>query len=90
MGAWLGVGVAKYYPERLDSLVLGGWDVVNGLPPTSNGPLKFDAFTKFARATAPHLTRWVTTDSEPGLRACFDALGQLDGPAKPCWKLVSP
>ena len=82
MGAWLGVGVAKYYPERLDSLVLGGWDVVNGLPPTRKGPLQFDAFMNFARATAPHLTRWVTTDSEPGLRACFDALGQLDGAGK--------
>ncbi|MEH2533882.1 pimeloyl-ACP methyl ester carboxylesterase [Bradyrhizobium sp. AZCC 1588] len=79
MGAWLGVGVAKYYPERLSSLVLGGWDVVNGLPPTSQGPLQFDAFMKFARLTAPHLTRWVTTESEPGVRACFDALGQLDG-----------
>jgi pimeloyl-ACP methyl ester carboxylesterase len=82
MGAWLGVGVAKYYPERLSSLVLGGWDVMNGLPPTSRGPLQFDAFMKFARATAPHLTRWVTTESEPGLRACFDALGQLDGAGK--------
>ena len=82
MGAWLGVGVAKYYPERLSSLVLGGWDVVNGLPSTSQGPLRFDAFMKFARLTAPHLTRWVTTESEPGLRACFEALGQLDGAGK--------
>ena len=81
MGAWLGVGVAKYYPERLSSLVLGGWDVVNGLPSTSQG-LRFNAFMKFARLTAPHLTRWVTTESEPGLRACFDALGQLDGAGK--------
>jgi pimeloyl-ACP methyl ester carboxylesterase len=82
MGAWLGVGVAKYYPERLSSLVLGGWDVVNGVPPTSNGPLQFDAFMKFARLTAPHLTRWVTAEQEPGLRACFDALGELDGAGK--------
>ncbi|MEH2555275.1 pimeloyl-ACP methyl ester carboxylesterase [Bradyrhizobium algeriense] len=82
MGAWLGVGVAKYYPEWLSSLVLGGWDVVNGLPPTRQGPLQFDAFMKFARLTAPHLTRSVTTESESGLRACFDALGQLDGAGK--------
>jgi pimeloyl-ACP methyl ester carboxylesterase len=82
MGAWLGVGVAKYHPKRLASLVLGGGDVVNGLPPTGQGPLQFDAFMKFARLTAPHLTRSVTTESEPGLRACFDALGQLDGAGK--------
>src|SRR4029077_20223602 len=25
MGAWLSVGVAKYHPKRLSSLVLGGW-----------------------------------------------------------------
>ena len=82
MGAWLGVGVAKYYPERLSSLVLGGWDVVNGLPPTAQGPVQFDAFMRFARLTAPQLTRSVTTESEPGLRACFEALGQLDGAGK--------
>ena len=78
MGAWLGVGVAKYHPGRLASLVLGGWDVVNGLPTTSKGPLQFDAFMKFARLTAPHLTQWVTAEREPAVRACFDALGQLD------------
>ena len=82
MGAWLGVGVAKHHPQRLSSLVLGGWDVVNGLPPGSNGPLQFDAFMKFARLTAPHLTRWITAEQEPGVRACFDALGQLEGAGK--------
>jgi pimeloyl-ACP methyl ester carboxylesterase len=79
MGAWLAVGVAKYYPERLSSLVLGGWDFVNGLPPTSRGPLTFDAFMKFAGRTAPDLVAWVTPAYEPGLHACFDALDQLDG-----------
>ncbi|XIA67840.1 alpha/beta fold hydrolase [Bradyrhizobium sp. TZ2] len=82
MGAWLSVGVAKYHPGRLASLVLGGWDIVNGLPPTSKGPLLFDPFMKFARLTAPHLTRWVTAEEEPGVRACFDALAQLDGAGK--------
>ena len=82
MGAWLGIGVAKYHPKRLASLVLGGWDVVNGLPPTSRGPLQFDAFMKFARLTAPHLTRRVTAECEPGVRACFDALAEVDGAGK--------
>jgi len=79
MGAWLAVGVAKYYPDRLSSLVLGGWDFVNGLPPTSRGPLTFDAFMKFAGRVAPDLVAWVKPEYEPGVRACFDALGQLDG-----------
>jgi pimeloyl-ACP methyl ester carboxylesterase len=79
MGAWLAVGVAKYHPQRLSSLVLGGWDVVNGVPPTSKGPLTFDAFMKFAGHVAPELVAWVTPASEPGVRACFDALSQLAG-----------
>jgi len=84
MGAWLSVGVAKHHPERLSSLVLGGWDVVNGLPPGSKGPIRFDSFMAFARRTAPALAEWVTPEYEPGVRACFAALGQLDGARKPC------
>jgi pimeloyl-ACP methyl ester carboxylesterase len=79
MGGWMAVGVAKYYPARLSSLVLGGWDPVNGLPPGPRGPLQFDHFMTFARRVAPALTKWITPEFEPGVRACFDALGQLEG-----------
>lgn len=27
MGGWLSVGVAKYHPHRLSSLIVGGWDI---------------------------------------------------------------
>lgn len=74
-GGWLSVGVARYYPERLSSLVVGGWDVVNGLPQG----LDFEVFMGFARRTAPALAEWVTPEFEPGVRASFEALGQLDG-----------
>lgn len=79
MGAWLSVGAAKHHPKRLSSLVVGGWDAVNGLPPGPKGPLSFDNFMKFATRTAPALVEWVTPEFEPGVRACFDALSQLDG-----------
>jgi pimeloyl-ACP methyl ester carboxylesterase len=79
MGGWLAVGVAKHHPERLSSLVLGGWDPVNGLPPGPKGPLGFDFFMRFAKRTTPALVQWVTPELEPGVRACFDALGQLQG-----------
>ena len=36
----------------------------------------------FARLTAPHLTRRVTAECEPGVRACFDALAEVDGAGK--------
>jgi pimeloyl-ACP methyl ester carboxylesterase len=79
MGGWLAVGLAKFHPRRLASLVVGGWDVVRGLPEGKKGHLRFEDFMAFARRTAPRLTKWVTPDLEPGVRACFDALSQLDG-----------
>jgi pimeloyl-ACP methyl ester carboxylesterase len=79
MGGWLAVGVAKYHPKRLSSLVVGGWDLLNGLPPGKNGPIRFEAFMAFAKRTAPDLVKWITPEIEPGVRACFEALGQLEG-----------
>jgi pimeloyl-ACP methyl ester carboxylesterase len=79
MGGWLAVGVAKHHPKRLASLVLGGWDPVNGLPPGPKGPLSFDFFMRFAKRTTPALVQWVTPEFEPGVRACFETLSQLQG-----------
>lgn len=83
-GAWLAIELLKHHPERLSSLVIGGWDVQNGLPEGPQGRLDFDAFFAFAQATAPALTHWVTQERLPTLRASFDALagyqGQQDAP----------
>lgn len=73
-GAWLALGLAKYYPERLSSLVIGGWDIINGLPSGPEGPLSFDVFLDFARRTAPHVSQWVKPEDEPSLRESFEAL----------------
>ncbi|MCG8708052.1 alpha/beta fold hydrolase [Brenneria sp. 4F2] len=43
-GAWLAAGLVKYHPKSLSSLVIGGWDVENGLPEGPNGKLDFDTF----------------------------------------------
>jgi len=79
MGAWMAVGLAKHHPEKVSRLVIGGWDPINGVPKGPQGPLPFNAFMAFARATAPALVGWVTPEIEPAMRACFEALGQLDG-----------
>lgn len=79
MGGWLAVGMARFFPHRLSSLVIGGWNLVSGLPPTPSGPLTFERLMDFARQTAPQLVSWITPACEPGVRACFDALGQLAG-----------
>ncbi|MBO9560506.1 MAG: alpha/beta hydrolase [Caulobacter sp.] len=79
MGAWMAVGLAKHHPEKVSRLIVGGWDLVNGVPKGPQGPLTFDIFMAFARATAPALVAWVTPEIEPAMRACFEGLGQLDG-----------
>lgn len=79
MGGWVAVGVARFFPARLASLAIGGWDFLTGLPRGNAGPLTYAAFMTFARRTAPQLTGRVTSDLEGGVRACFDALGQIDG-----------
>jgi pimeloyl-ACP methyl ester carboxylesterase len=79
MGGWLAVGAAKHHPKRLASLVVGGWDPVNGLPPGPKGPLSFDFFIRFAKRTTPALVEWVTPECQPGVRACFETLSQLQG-----------
>jgi pimeloyl-ACP methyl ester carboxylesterase len=79
MGGWMAVGVAKYYPERLASLVVGGWHPVSGLPSGPRGAVSYDAFMIFAKRTAPRLIAWVTAEIEPGVRACFEAVGELQG-----------
>ena len=69
MGAWMAMGLAKHHPEKLSRLVVGGWDLLNGVPKTPNGPLTFDLFWAFARATAPALVAWVTPEIEPAMDA---------------------
>lgn len=79
MGAWMAVGLAKGFPDKVSRLVVGGWDLVSGVPKGPQGPLTFDVFMAFARATAPALVAGITPEIEPAMRACFEALGQLDG-----------
>ncbi|WP_316190922.1 alpha/beta hydrolase [Bradyrhizobium sp. SZCCHNS2096] len=90
MGGWLAVGVAKDYASRLSSLVVAGWNLMSGLAPGTNGPVTFDGFMKFARATAPKLTEWVTSEHEAGVRACFEALYELEGAEQAVLGLTQP
>ena len=83
MGAWMAVGVAKYRRERLASLTVAGWDLVNGVesarPPGFARELKFNQFMTLARFSTPALVAWVTPEHLPGLRACWDAARDLTG-----------
>lgn len=83
MGSWLAVAVARHQPARLASLVIGGWDCVRGTassrPAQMQGPITFETLIAGARAAAPELVAWITADIEPGLRACWDALEDMQG-----------
>ncbi|WP_421504864.1 hypothetical protein [Erwinia rhapontici] len=74
-----GHSLVKYHPNALSSLVIGGWDIENGLPEGPDGKLDFDTFFAYAKITAPELTDWITSDIEPAVRAYFDAISSYDG-----------
>ncbi|MEZ4503626.1 MAG: alpha/beta fold hydrolase [Dehalococcoidia bacterium] len=92
MGSWQAASMALLAPTRVASLVVGGWDLVDGLKTAAPTLAKyaelagiepgFDALIEAARAERPELLGWITPDVEPGLRAAWDALSDLDGTAE--------
>jgi len=75
-GGWLATGLLEFYPQRLSSLIIGGWDVVNGLPQGPHGRLSFADFMAYAQETAPEMAASVTEQTKPGLSAFFSSLSQ--------------
>lgn len=73
-GAWLATVIAQYYSNMVTSLVIGGWDIMDGLPEVSGRKLSFDMFMEFAMKTTPDLALSVCSTSEKGLRCYFDVL----------------
>ncbi|WP_313698533.1 alpha/beta hydrolase [Pantoea sp.] len=73
-GAWAALGLLNHYSERLNSVVLGGWDFRNGLPETPEGKLSFDMFMSYARSTAPQLTSGLSLDDQESARCFFNEL----------------
>jgi len=83
MGGWLSVGVAKYHPDRLASLMVCGWDIVNGMKTVYESlhmpPLEMTHLLAMAAEAAPELVAWVTDDVKLALAPCFAQLYDLDG-----------
>lgn len=73
-GAWAALGLLNHHPERLHSVVLGGWDLKNGLPETPEGKLSFDMFMSYARSTAPELTSGLSLHDQESVRCFFNEL----------------
>lgn len=75
-GAWLAMGLLDSYPGRLTSVVLGGWDCINGIPETPLGKLSFEMFIDFARETAPELTHSLSAAGERSAECFFNELSK--------------
>lgn len=73
-GAWLAMELIHSYPDRLNSVVLGGWDCLKGLPETPNGKLTFDMFISYAREVAPELTSTLSSADEQSAERFFNEL----------------
>ena len=87
MGGWIGVGVARHYPERLASLSIGGWNCLDGMGPgllagAGKSRLKFAEYMDKARELSPPGSlAWVEGDTWIALSHCYEHLYDLDGSA---------
>lgn len=86
MGGWMASALATFHPERVASLAIGGWDVVNGMytPAAVWGLPKItgEILNAMARKDHPELMEWVRPEHEPGLCAAIDGMNDLAGLAE--------
>jgi pimeloyl-ACP methyl ester carboxylesterase len=86
MGGWMASALATFHPERVASLVIGGWDVVNGMytPAAAWGLPKItgEILNALARRDHPELLDWVRPEHEAGLIAAVDGMNDLTGLAE--------
>ncbi|NIF22141.1 alpha/beta fold hydrolase [Candidatus Pantoea multigeneris] len=69
-GAWLATGLLALYPERVESVVLGGWDCTQGMPES----LSFEIFMAYAHEVAPQLTHSMSPADEKSVEYFFNEL----------------
>lgn len=75
MGGWIAAGFAARHSGRLLSVAIGGWDPVAGRAATP----AFETVLAGVRARASQLAAWIRPEFELGLRACWDALAEVEG-----------
>lgn len=83
MGGWMASALAAFHPDRLLSLTIGGWDVVEGMytPARLWGLQKIDyeILTSMIRTSRPELLADRPPAREPGLAAAINAMNDLTG-----------
>ena len=86
MGGWAASALATRHPDRIASLAIGGWDVVDGMytPAKAWGfaEITYDVLTALVRQGRPELLEDVTPEREPGLAMAINAMNTLAGLAE--------
>lgn len=86
MGGWMASALAAFHPDRLLSLTIGGWDVVDGMytPARLWGLEKIDyeILTGMIRESRPELLAGRSPEREAGLAAAIDGMNDLAGLAE--------
>ena len=95
MGGWTVAGVATYFPERCAGVVVGGWDVEQGMyrsaPSFGLDEVTFDDLIRLAKEHAPpELTPDLSPEEEAALRPAINALNTLDNQAEGLAALEKP
>lgn len=86
MGGWMASALAAFHPDRLLSLTIGGWDVVDGMytPARLWGleKIDYDILTDMIRTSRPELLADRSPAREPGLAAAINGMNDLVGLAE--------
>jgi pimeloyl-ACP methyl ester carboxylesterase len=94
MGGWMASALATFHPERVASLAIGGWDVVNGMytPAAAWGMSKItgEILNAMARRDHPEKMAWVRPEHEAGLIAAVDGMNDLAGLAEGVARCAAP
>ena len=95
MGGWTVAGVAKYFPDRCAGVVVGGWDVEQGMyrsaPDSGLDEVTFDDLIRLAKEYAPpELTPNLSPEEEAALRPAINAINNVDGQADGLASLDKP
>ncbi|MDI1282261.1 alpha/beta hydrolase family protein [Brevundimonas sp.] len=83
MGGWMASALATFYPDRIASLAIGGWDVVEGMytPAAVWGlpEITYPILSAMIRRDRPELLAGLHPDREAGLAAAIDGMNDLAG-----------
>jgi len=94
MGGWMASALAAFYPERVASLAIGGWDVTKGMytPAAVWGlpEVTYETLSAMVRQDRPELLEWLRPENEAGLAAAVNGMNDLAGLAEAVVRCVAP